>query len=1114
MKECPHCKHDNPLRAKFCNNCGTSLQGLCATCGTQNPADSNFCMECGTKMNPQTPDLVVKESPKTEATGNQLAERRQLTVLFCDLVGSTPLSEKLDAEEYRQVIMDYHHLAEKVIKRFGGHIAQYLGDGLLVYFGYPVGLEDAARIGVLAGLGILDAVAKANPRWAAEGKTEIDIRLGLHSGLVVVDKHLAVGDTVNIAARLEGLAPINRLVMSSYSAKLVQGWFETKSLGEHFLKGIAKAMEVFEVVGLSGVKSQIELSTERGLSPFIGREAEVLMLHKSWNRARNGAGQLTLLNGEAGIGKSRLVESMKNHVKEEANTSILELRCSAYHINSPFYPLIDLLERSLAFEEEETAESKLVKLEKWMKELGIPAKPNLPIFADFLLIPMEDSHKAEYELAHLSGRMRKKKFGEGFRNSFFNYAQKQPLLLIIEDLHWMDISSLEWLESMLEQVNTYPVFILCTTRPEFQVSWTGKSYTSQLNLQRLSHDRIEAIILHQSRGKRIPPSVLQQIKDKTDGIPLFVEELSRMIIESGILEEKEDQYILQTQYQSGIPDLAIPATLQDSLLARLDKLDAVRELIQIGAILGREFSFELMQAVSRKDAAELEAGLDQIVAAEFLYQKGAVPKAQYQFKHALIQDAAYSTLLRSNRQQWHHQIAVVLEEQFPHLSSAQPELLAYHLTEAGNTEKAIVKWKDAGILNIEGHAMLEATKHFRKSLELLESLEASSSLKEVELDLLLYLGGAIIHHKGYTNPELELIFSRTYKLCKETNQPKLLFVTFAMMLFYYRLRAEYPRAIEVSSEALELAKEEANDTMKVWALNEAGSINFLLGKTPIAYQYLLQAEESLDPDLESFLIAYGFPKADVYTQLFLGLYSLVLGYPDKSHAYMKKGLELTSEDKESAELHLVLNFLIIYHGFSQEWEEVKKYSEKMLSLARESGIVYWEMAGRLYLNWSLSRTGHAASAEILTETNQQFSSINQFSYKSFFLSFNIEAYLSFQEVNKAEEILQLAFKHIKSTGEGFCKSEIYRLKAESFLLQAKIEEAERYFQQSISIAKEQSAKWFELRAAKSLALLWQEKGKKREAYDLLNGVYSWFTEGFDKIDMKEAAVLLEELKES
>lgn len=1119
MKKCTHCQHDNPLQAKFCNNCGTSLAGMCPACGTQNPPAANFCMECGTKINPllSTSPSFQKARPPLETSqkSKQLAERRQLTVLFCDLVGSTPLSEKLDAEEYRQVILDYHHLAEKVIKRFGGHIAQYLGDGLLVYFGYPVALEHAPRLGILAGLGILEAVAKANPIWASEGKTEIDIRLGLHSGLVVVDRHLAVGDTVNIAARLEGLAPVNSLVMSSHSSKLVHGWFDTKSLGEHFLKGIAKAMEVFQVLGESGVKSQIELSVVRGLSPLIGREEEVHMLLKSWSRAKEGRGQLALLNGEAGIGKSRLVESIRSQVRQETNSKKLELRCSAYHINSPFYPLIDLLDRALQFEEEEAAEAKLVKLEKWMGDVHIDKDPHLPIFADFLLIPMEEEQKLQYNLSHLSARGKKKKFSEGFSSSFLNYAQEQPLLLVIEDLHWMDSSSMKWLESMIEQLHAYPLFILCTTRPEFQSSWSGKSYTTQINLERLSHDRIEAIIRHQTRGKQLPLSVLQQIKDKTDGIPLFVEELTRTIIESGLLEETENQYLLQSQNPSGVSDLAIPATLQDSLLARLDKLDTVRELIQIGAILGRMFSFELLQAVTKKDAAELEADLDKVVAAELLYQKGLPPKAHYQFKHALIQDAAYATLLKSNRQQWHHQIAIVLEEQFPHLSAAQPELLAYHLTEAGLSEKAVEKWQEAGVLNIAGYAMVEAIKHLRQGLKLLESIEAKPSLKEMELSLLLYLGGAIIHHKGFSDSELESIFSKTYKLSKATKQPERLFLTFVMMLLYYRLRAEYHSASAVVKEALELAEKENNNTMKVWALNEAGSINFLLGKGLVALDLIQQADKIFNGKAHSFLSVYGYPRGDIYTQMFSGFFTLSAGYPEKSIKHANKALQLAKSHKVPSAIHLAVNALIIHYGFTGEWELVKKHSEQMISLAKENGDVYWEMAGNLYLNLGLSRNGDALATDIAAEINQQFRSIKQHSYQLLFISFITEAYLSFKQVDKAAENLELAFKHIEQTGEAYCKPDIYRLKGELILQRNDDpEEAEKYFQEAIQIAQAQAAKWHELLAVKSLARLWQSQGKTTQAYELLHKLYSWFSEGSDTIVMKEAKTLLEELRES
>lgn len=736
--QCPKCEYVNPEQAKFCNNCGQKLIGICAHCGTQNPEGANFCSDCGSKLLFVEP---VKPSKRK-------AERRQLTVLFCDLVGSTPLSEALDAEDYREVILDYQQVAEAAIKKNGGHIAQYLGDGLLVYFGYPRGLENAPKAAVKSGLDILEAINKANKVWAQEGKTEIAIRIGIHTGLVVVDEHLALGDTVNIAARLEGLALENGLVISNYTQKLVSGWFEMESLGVQTLKGIKEPMEIYQVLKASGAGSRIEIAAGRGLSPLVGREDELNLLLRKWNQAKAGNGQFLILNGEAGIGKSRLVQSIKGQVKQEKNAARLEIRCSDYQTTTPFYPLIELLEnRVLAFAREEESESKIEKLKNWMNFARLALKPHLPIYSDFLSISIPDELRAQYESQLLVAAGKRKKFMDGFTTALLHYAKEAPLLLIVEDLHWMDSSTLEWFNQVVEQLPTYTIFVVATTRPQFQAPWPTKSYIAQLNLNRLSNDQIEMMCYHQAKGKVLPKTLLKQITDKTNGVPLFVEELTRMIIESDLLLEKEDHFELSPIYQSRF-ELAIPSTLQDSLIARLDRLSDSREIAQIGSVLGREFSYKLIEAVAQRTEEGLQKDLSKLVASELLYQKGLGRAATYLFKHALIQDTAYESLLKRRRQQLHKRVAMVLEQQFPELVETQPELLAYHANEAGLNEKALEMWELAGNKAVRQHANFDAVYHFQKALSLLHCISDETRRMDKELDLLLPYSGALMVGKG------------------------------------------------------------------------------------------------------------------------------------------------------------------------------------------------------------------------------------------------------------------------------------------------------------------------------------------------------------------------------
>ncbi|MBT8314244.1 MAG: AAA family ATPase, partial [Maribacter sp.] len=643
----------------------------CSQCQQENLPQANFCYNCGASLNDSDYDdqlTSLHDKKKTE----RFAERRQLTILFCDLVGSTPLSARLDPEEYRQIITSYHQVAEKVIKPFSGYIAQYLGDGLLVYFGYPEGLEDAPKLGIQAGLGILKAIDDANQRWEAEGKTSIKIRIAVHTGLVVVDDHMALGETVNIAARLEGHAPHNGLVIAQSTMHLTQGWFVFKSLGKHALKGISEPMEIFQVLEESGVETRLEIAKSAGLSPLVGRKDELSLLIVHWEKAKNKNGNLLLLNGEAGIGKSRLVDTIEAQLEKEPNCWLAVARCSAYQRNSAFYPIIQLFERDLLqFEVGDDPKVKLNKLEGFLSQTDLDFKSGISLFAEFLSIPSE-----HFPPLIISPFAKRQRIIEGISKTLLHKAIDQPILLVLEDLHWADASTLEWLNLFIEQLSKCTIFTLCTARPSFHSDWQNRPEVTQVDLHRLSAKDIAKIYYHQTKGKTLPKEIQKHITSKTEGVPFFVEELTKMILESNLLIEKANAYELS----ESISPMSIPTTLQDSLLARLDHLGGIKELVQVGAVLGRDFSFEMLNAVLDSKSDNMETSLSQLIDADILYRQGVGQYAVYRFKHALILDAAYESLLKSRRQQLHHQVARVLEHQFAEIPQTQPELLAHHYT--------------------------------------------------------------------------------------------------------------------------------------------------------------------------------------------------------------------------------------------------------------------------------------------------------------------------------------------------------------------------------------------------------------------------------------------------
>jgi class 3 adenylate cyclase len=617
------------------------------------------------------------------------AERRQLTVMFCDLVDSTKLSGQLDPEEYRDVVRTYHTACTEVIRRYDGHIAQLLGDGLLVYFGHPVAHEDDAQRAVRTALGILAAMDDLPTRLPhATGRT-LAARLGIHTGLVVIGamgdqgrhEHLALGETPNIAARLQGLAQPNTVAISDATYRLVQGYFACQDLGAQTLRGVAEPLHVYRVLQDSGARGRLDVAMTRGLTPLVGRESEVTLLQERWAQAKSGRGQVVLLSGDPGIGKSRLVHMLKEHVANQPHTC-WECRSLSYFENTALFPLTDLFQRLLQFQAADTPAEKLGKLEHALSQSRLPVEDMVPLFAPLLSLPIPENR---YPLPNLSPRRQRQKTLETIVTILLAQAEHQPVLFIVEDLHWTDPTTLELLNLILDQTPTASMLVLLTCRPHFQPSWTHRSYLTEVSVPRLAQPQVERMVERITGGKPLPAQVLTQISEKTDGVPLFVEELTKAVLESGALQDSHGPYTLTGSLSS----FTIPATLQDSLMARLDRLVTAKGLVQIGATIGRQFAYDVLAMVSQLDEVTLQRELGRLVEAEIVYQRSVPPQATYTFKHALIQDAAYGSLLKSTRQQYHQRIAQVLEAQFPEAAQTQPELLAHHYTEAGLTEKAV-----------------------------------------------------------------------------------------------------------------------------------------------------------------------------------------------------------------------------------------------------------------------------------------------------------------------------------------------------------------------------------------------------------------------------------------
>jgi predicted ATPase/class 3 adenylate cyclase len=1070
----------------------------------------------GALQAPSPPQIVDAQQPQRSAESRAPeAERRQLTVLFCDLVDSTRLASQLDPEELREVVRAYQDTCAKVIQRFEGHIAQYLGDGLLVYFGYPQAHEDDAQRAVRAGLGMVEAVGQLNTRLERERGVQLAVRLGIHTGQVVVGeigggaKHeqLALGETPNVAARLQGMAAPNTVVISAATYQLLGGFFACESIGTPLLKGVAQPIEVYQVRSESTARSRLEAAGRTGLTPLVGREPEVALLRERWAQVKEGMGQVVLLCGEAGIGKSRLLQVLTEHVATGPQAWLTPCQCSPYYQNTALYPLIDLLERvALRFDREESPQQKLHKLEGFVVQYGLPLAEAVPLFAALLSLPLS----ADYAPLTMSPEQQKQKTLEALLTIVLRIAAQQPVLFIMEDLHWVDPSTLEFLSLLVNQSPTARILALFTFRPDFHPPWTGRSHVTQVTPPRLPRRQAAELTGRVAHGKALPAEVVAQVVAKTDGVPLFVEELTKMVLESGLLQERAECYELA----GPLPPLAIPATLHDSLMARLDRLAAVKGLAQLGATLGREFSYELLQAVSPWDEDTLQRGLHQLVAAEFLYQRGLPPQATYRFKHALIQDAAYQSLLRSTRQLYHQRIAQVFEAHFPETVETQPEWLAHHYTQAGLIEQAIPYWQQAGEHASNRSAYLEAISHFTTGIELLKTLPETLERIQQALTLYIGLGAGLLMTKGQAAPEVEHAYTRARALCQQIGEtPQLSPVLFGLWRFYLQ-RAQLHTAREFGETLLRQAQRAHDPALSVAAHSALGVTWLFLGALPAARQHLEEGIARYTPDQRRAPLFRIGQDLGVGCRIYTAWILWVLGYPAQALARLHEALALAHALSHPFSLAFARVLAAWVYQFRRDVPAVHEHAEAAVALSTEQGFPLWTAWGTSMRGWALAMQGQGE--EGMAQVRQGIATWRATGaaiavpYLRTLLA-EVSAHLG-----QPEDGLQaLAEAHtlMEQQEERWWEAEIARLRGVLLLRQTGTPpaEAEAWLQRALDVARRQQAKSLELRAAMSLARLWQQQGRRDDARELLAPIYGWFTEGFDTADLQEAQALLEAL---
>jgi class 3 adenylate cyclase/predicted ATPase len=1048
-----------------------------------------------------------------DASGLREAEHRQLTVLFCDLVDSTRLARQLDPEDWRNVVRAYQQACAAVIQRFEGYIAQYLGDGLLVYFGYPQAHEDDAQRAGHAGLGLLEAMEPLNTQLAQERGMRLAVRVGIHTGPVVVgamggggrQEQLALGDTPNLAARLQGLAAPNTVVVSAATLGLIEGFFTCQALGEHPLKGVDEPLPVYQLLAASGAQTRLDAVAPRGWTPLVGREQEVGLLRERWTQSAEGRGQVVLLSGEAGIGKSRLVEVLREQVGRE-KAMWLTFRCSAYHTNSALYPVITHLHRTLQWHTDDTPLERLDKLEHALQATRLPLEEAVPLMAALLSVPLAE----RYPPLDWSPQQQRQKTHETLVAWLVAEAERQPVLAVWEDLHWADPSTLELLGLLLEQTPTAPLCALLTCRPEFPPPWAPRSYLTQLTLSRLTRLQVEEMVLRITGGKALPAEVVRQIVARTDGVPLFVEELTKMVLESGLLREGEDRYDLT----GPLPPLAIPATLQDALRARLDRLTDGKAVAQLGAVLGRTFAYELLRAVAPLDELVLWRGLVQLVQAEVLYQRGVLPHATYTFKHALLQEAAYQSLLRRTRQQYHQRIAQVLAVQFPEITATQPELLAHHYTEAGLAERALGYWQRAGQHANARFAHVEAVSHLTKGLALLATLPKTPARSQQELDLQMPLGVALTATKGSPAHEVEQTYARARVLCAQVGETPQLFAALRGLCRFYYQRGELRTARDLGEQLLRLAQRAAVPTHLLEAHSALGLTLWRLGDYAAAQTHCTQGMALTDLTQQRVQTA-SHALADGVGCLLTAANTLwCLGFPAQAVQRSQESLALAQALEHPLSLASAQSHAAVLHYRRRDVPAVQAQADALLTLATAQGFPLLGGDGIFWRGYALAMQGQGEAG--LAQMRQGLAAMVATGHdlgRAGNLLIIAAVAESMGHVAEGLRLLAQALPLWEASERRDSLTEAYRLQG-ALLLQQAIPDAARAeacFQQALALARRQQAKSWELRAAMSLARLWQHQGKRDEACNLLAPIYGWFTEGFDTADLQDAKALLGEL---
>ena len=1046
---------------------------------------------------------VASSAPSTRPEDR--AERRQVTVMFSDLVGSTALLARLDPEDFGEVVSAYQSCAAETVRRFGGFMATCTGDGVMVYLGYPEAHEDDAEQAVRAGLEMVAAVAELKTHAA------LQTRVGIATGLVVVGdlfgsgangEQSIVGETPNLAARLLGIAEPGSVVIAESTRKLVGNLFELHDLGARELKGIAKPTRAWRALRPSSVESRFE-ALRAVTTPLVGRSEEIELLMRRWERAKDGDGCVVLISGEPGIGKSRIAQTIVERLTNDPHVR-LRYFCSPHHQDSALYPSISQLERAAGFRREDTVTQRLSKLEMVLAQATSDLGEVVPLMAGLLSIPTGD----RYPPLELSPQQRKERIFQAQLAQLEGLASRQPVLMVFEDVHWSDPTTRELLDLLIDRVQTLRVLVILTFRPEFAPPWIGRPQVTLISLNRLSLRQRAKMITHVAGGKTLPKEIFDQIVDRTDGVPLFVEELTKTVVESGIVTDTTAGHVATDT----VAPFVIPTSLHASLLARLDRLAPTRELAQIGAALGRSFSHQLISAVATMPQQQVDDALAQLVRAELIFQHGTPPNAEYSFKHALVQDAAYSTLLRDRRQQLHGLIGTTLEQEFPEIVQTRPEVVARHCTEANLVEKAVGYWLKAGQLALGRMALPEAIAHLDFGLALLQKLVRSPERDELELQIRNALGTAWWARKGWMAEEIVDALKPALEIAKALGRPAAIIQVLWGLWVYYLIRGRVRESVPLAEEALRVAQAGDDEALLV-AHVIAAATHFWHGELTEAVKQG-EAILALYDERKHWHIADQFnhdPKTIV------GIYGQhclwILGYPDQALAIARSKDEHARRRNHPFDLGFALTQGAHIYDYLGDAAALRVRAEEAERLGAQRGLPTFEIMGQALQGVALARGGNYDRAvPVLRAAIERWHSTGARFWGRYIRGVLAEALARSDKIEQSLEVCDDVLAEIEQpeSRERWHYAELIRLRGWILSLKGDARGAEQSYGTSLEWARQQQARSWELRAAMSLARLWRDQGKVQQARELLAPVYGWFTEGFETRDLKEAKALLSE----